>query len=245
MNVHRGVKSQGGLSSMLNQAFSHRHRFKTGVWALECWESWAAMNQGHESELSVHPSKYPTAGLQELHNLSLFVHESRRWQNHSSFLWLSAWLERRVPSYRISLNRGWTVYTNGQRAYHSLCFCYICGLAKWLQFKKAQHKPGLTNTGAGGMLYLYSRGLPWGVSSLDSAAVLTVCLIKQVPGEQASSRKLDRVMSHIILHQGWPWHYTWISGWLLNPGRTKRGKRPTMFWSLKASYLWNSGIIQI
>lgn len=56
--------------------------------ALECWESWAATNQGHDSELSVHPSKYPTADLQELHNLSLFVYESRRWQTYSSFLWL-------------------------------------------------------------------------------------------------------------------------------------------------------------
>lgn len=168
MNIHHGVKSQGGLSSTLNKAFSYHYRFKPEVWVLECWESWAAMNQGHDSELSIHPSKYPTADLQELHNLSLFVYESRRWQNYSSYLWLSVWPECRVPSYRISLSRGWTVYTNGQRAYHSLCFCYICGLAKWLQFKKAQHKPDLTNTGVGEMLYLYSRVLPWGVSSLTA-----------------------------------------------------------------------------
>lgn len=142
---------------------------------------------GHDSELSVHPLKDPIADLQELHNLSLLMYESRRWQNDSSFLWLPVWLECcHVPSNRTSLNQGWTVYTKGQRIYHSLCFCYICGLAKWLQFQRAQHKPGLTNTRAGEMLYLYSKGLPWGVSTL-AAATLTVCLIKQVPGEQASS----------------------------------------------------------
>lgn len=175
----------GGLSSTLNETFDHHHWFKTGgAWGAGMLRKSSCIESGHDSELSVHPLKDPTADLHELHNLSLLIYESKKWQN---FLWLPVWLECCcVPSYRTSLNQGWTVYTKGQRIYHSLCFCYICGLAKWLQFQKALHKRGLTNTRAGEMLYLYSKGLPWGVSSL-AAATLTVCLIKQVPGEQASS----------------------------------------------------------
>lgn len=70
----------------------------------------------------------------------------------------SLWPECHIPSYRISLIQGWTVYMNGERTYHSLCFRYICGLAKWLQFQKAQHKPGLTNTGEWGKCCIYIKG---------------------------------------------------------------------------------------
>lgn len=169
MNIHHGVKSQGGLSSMLNKAFSHHHRFKTRVWGtgvlrkLSYSESEARLRPFCHSQSVSH--RWFTGVAQSL-IICVWVKEVAKLQQ--LFLTLSVWPERRVPSYRISLSRGWTVYTNGQRAYHPLCFCYICGLAKWLQFQKAQHKPGLTNTGVGGMLYLYSRVLPWGVSSLTA-----------------------------------------------------------------------------
>lgn len=186
MNFHQGVKSQGDCPAHWTKLLAPsliQNRRSLGCWSAEKVKLHWVRGM---TELSVHPLKGPTADLQELHHLSL-IYESKRWQNYSSFLWLSVWLECcSVPSHRASLNQGWTMYTKRQRIYLSLCFCYIYGLAKWLQFQKAQHKPGLTNTGAGEMLYLYSKGLPWGVSSL-AAARLTVCLIKQVPGEQASS----------------------------------------------------------
>lgn len=189
MNFHHGVKSPGDCPAhwmKLLATIADLASPKWGAWGTGVLRKSSCIESKHDSELSVCPLKDPTADLQELDNLSLLMYELKRWQNYSSFIWVPVWLECCcLPSCRTSLNQGWTVYTKGQRIYHSLCFCYICGLAKWLQFQKAQHKPGLTNTGAGGMLYLYSKGLPWGVSSL-AAATGTGCLI-QVPGEQASS----------------------------------------------------------
>lgn len=106
MNFHHGAKSQGDCPAHWMKLLAITTDSKQEEpEALQCWESQAALNQGHDSELSVHPLKDPTADLQELHNLSLLMYESKRWQNYSSFLWLSVWLECcRVPSYRICLN---------------------------------------------------------------------------------------------------------------------------------------------
>lgn len=90
MNFHDRVKSQGDCPAhwtKLLATITDSKQEEPG--ALECWESRAALNQGWDSELSIHPLSDPTADLQELHNLSLLMYESKRWQNYSSFLWLS------------------------------------------------------------------------------------------------------------------------------------------------------------
>lgn len=162
-------RAREGLPSMLHKIFSYHHRYKTGVWG-----HWSAEKvelqriRGMTLSFLSTPVSIPQLIYRSCtisHYLSMSK-EVAKLQQLS--LTLSVWPEHWVLSYRISLNRGWSLYTNGQRTYHSLCFHYICGLVKWLQFQKAWHKPSLTNTGAGGMLYLYSRVLPWGVSSLTA-----------------------------------------------------------------------------
>lgn len=168
------------------------------------------------------PVMYLTTDLLDLHSLLLLVYISRGWQSYSSFLWLSLRLEHCVPSYNFSY-QGWTVYTNGQGDYHSLCFCYIYGLAKWFQFQKALHEPGLKSTGVGNAIFIF-KGFALRCFFYNRTALLTVCHIEQVPGEQASSHKLDRDTGH-ILHQSspWHWHYTWTSERVLKPRRTEEG----------------------
>lgn len=156
------------------------------------------------------------------------MYESRRWQNCLSLLLLCqcGWSAMCHPTGSLYIRVELCMQTD--RGFIVLCFCYIWGLAKWLQFQKAQHKPGLTNAGGRGNAVFITRRFALSCFFSVGAVTLTVCLSKQVPGEQASSCKLDRVTSHIISHQDWPGHYTWISGWVLNPKRKKEGEKPTV-----------------
>lgn len=138
MNFHHGVKSLGDCPAHWTKLLATTADSKQGAWGTGVLRKLCCIESGHDSELSVHPLKDPTADLQELHNLSLLMYELKRWQNYSSFLWLPVWLECCcVPSCRTSLkNQGWTVYTKGQRIYHSLCFCYICAWQSDFSFRK-------------------------------------------------------------------------------------------------------------
>lgn len=53
----------------------------------------------------------------------------------------------------------------------------------------------------GGAVFIF-KGFALSCFFSNSTAMLTACFIKQVPGEQASSRKFNRATGHIFLHQG-------------------------------------------
>lgn len=151
--------------------------------------------------------------------ISLFAYELR-WQNYSSFLWLCQCGWSTTYRHTGSLEIRVELCTQMDRGLIILSvFATFVAWQSDFSFKK--HSTNLIWQILG---QIYIQGFCPEVFFSDSTAMLTVCLTKQVPGEQASSRKLDRTMNHIILHQGWPWHYTWISGQVLNAGRTKRGK---------------------
>lgn len=218
----------GGLSSTLNEAFGHHCWFRTGgAWGAGMLRKSSCIESGHDSELSVHPLKDPTADLQELHNLSLLIYESKKWQKLSLTPSVAGMLLCTVIEdfFKSGLN---CVHKGTEDLSLSLLLLHlwpgkvtsVSERTAQTWFDKYQSRGNAVFIFKGFALRCFFSGS---------------CHADSLPYQTSTWGASKQLHLHIILHQDWPWHYTWSSGWVLNPGRTKReGKNPTMLKSLKA-----------